>query len=104
MFGRLTCIVHPFGDVLWIFAVLTPGVNSDRTPCTFQAARNSILNWRTRSIMATTSSDPIKISVGFTQQQWELIDRLKAEGRWGTSRQEVVRNVFRDYVKQELGE
>jgi metal-responsive CopG/Arc/MetJ family transcriptional regulator len=44
------------------------------------------------------------ISVGFTQQQWQLIDRLKAEGRWGTSREEIIRNVLRDYVKQELGE
>jgi hypothetical protein len=45
-----------------------------------------------------------KITVAFTQQQWLLIDRLKAEGRWGTSREEIIRNVLRDYVKQELGE
>jgi hypothetical protein len=45
-----------------------------------------------------------KIAVGFTQQQWQLIDRLKDEGRWGDSRAEIVGNVFRDYVRQELGE
>jgi hypothetical protein len=45
-----------------------------------------------------------KITVGFTQQQWQLLDRLKAEGRWGKTRDEIVGNVFRDYVKQELGE
>lgn len=45
-----------------------------------------------------------KITVGFTQQQWQLIDRLKAENRWGHTREEIVHNVFCDYVKQELGE
>jgi hypothetical protein len=45
-----------------------------------------------------------KISVSFTQQQWQLLDRLKSEERWGATRDEIVRNVFADYVKQELGE
>ncbi len=45
-----------------------------------------------------------KIKVGFTQQQWVLLDRLKAEKRWGGTREEIVHNVFRDYVKQMLGE
>lgn len=45
-----------------------------------------------------------RVTVAFTQQQWQLLDRLKDEGRWGTTREEVVLNVFRDYVKQELGE
>jgi hypothetical protein len=45
-----------------------------------------------------------KVTVAFTQQQWLLIDRLKTEGRWGASREEIIRNVLRDYVKQELGE
>jgi hypothetical protein len=50
------------------------------------------------------SDKAFKIVVSFTQQQWQLIDRLKAEGRWGTTREEIVHNLFRDYVKQELGE
>jgi metal-responsive CopG/Arc/MetJ family transcriptional regulator len=50
------------------------------------------------------SDDRVKISISFTQQQWQLIDRLKAEGRWGSTREEIVSNIFRDYVKQELGE
>jgi hypothetical protein len=54
--------------------------------------------------MSETQSNGRTISVGFTQQQWELIDRLKCEGRWGATREEIVRNVLRDYVKQELGE
>lgn len=54
--------------------------------------------------MATAPPHGVKLSVGFTQQQWELIDRLKAEGRWGKTREEIVRNVLRDYVRQELGE
>ena len=45
-----------------------------------------------------------RIKVAFTQQQWELLDRLKAEERWGASREEIVRAVLRDYIKQELGE
>ena len=45
-----------------------------------------------------------KIKVAFTQQQWILLDRLKAEKRWGRTREEIVRSVFRDYVRQVLGE
>ena len=47
---------------------------------------------------------PGRIRVAFTQQQWLLLDRLQAEKRWGARREDVVRRVFRDYVKQELGE
>jgi hypothetical protein len=54
--------------------------------------------------MARTTAEIVQISVGFTQQQWELIDRLKAEGRWGDTREEIILNIFRDFVKQELGE
>jgi len=55
----------------------------------------------------TMNEDPAskrKIRVAFTQQQWQLLDRLKSEGRWGGKREDIVRNVFIDYVKQELGE
>lgn len=45
-----------------------------------------------------------KVTLAFTQQQLELLDRLKAEKRWGQTREEIVLAVFRDYVKQELGE
>jgi len=48
------------------------------------------------------SRRPVKLA--FTQQQLELLDRLKAEQRWGKTREEIVLAVFRDYVKQELGE
>lgn len=44
------------------------------------------------------------IKVAFTQQQWLLLDRLREEKRWGETREEIVLNLFRDYVKQELGE
>ena len=47
---------------------------------------------------------PRKIKVAFTQQQWLLLDRLKAEKRWGDTREQIVHGVFRDYVKQILGE
>lgn len=45
-----------------------------------------------------------KVKVAFTQQQWLLLDRLKAEKRWGETREQIVHSVFRDYVKQMLGE
>jgi hypothetical protein len=45
-----------------------------------------------------------KVKVAFTQQQWLLLDRLKAEKQWGRTREEIVHSVFRDYVKQVLGE
>jgi len=47
---------------------------------------------------------PRKVKVAFTQQQWLLLDRLKTEKRWGRTREEIVGSVFRDYVKQVLGE
>jgi len=50
------------------------------------------------------AKDKHRITVGFTQQQLELLDRLKAERRFGQTRSEIVLNVFRDYVKQEIGE
>ena len=53
--------------------------------------------------MASSPTKP-RITVSFTKQQWELIDRIMAEGRWGATRAEAIRNIFRDYVKQELGE
>lgn len=54
--------------------------------------------------MSKEAPNKRKITVGFTQQQWQLLDRLKEEGRWGTSREQIVHNIFLDYVKQELGE
>jgi hypothetical protein len=54
--------------------------------------------------MKEDTANKRSITVAFTQQQWQLLDRLKSEGRWGGTREEIVRNVFVDYVKQELGE
>lgn len=45
-----------------------------------------------------------KIVVSFTQQQLQLLDKVKAEGRFGKTYSEVVLNIFRDYARQELGE
>ena len=54
--------------------------------------------------MNDDTSKKRKITVSFTQQQWHLLDQLKGELRWGDTREEIVYSVFRDYVKQELGE
>lgn len=42
-----------------------------------------------------------KIVVRFNQQQLQLLDKLRNEGKMGQTYPEIVVNVFRDYVKQE---
>jgi len=39
----------------------------------------------------------------FTGQQLVLIDKIVAEGSMGTTREEVIRAMFRQYVAQTLG-
>ena len=50
--------------------------------------------------METTSR---KIVVKFTQQQLELLERLRKEKKFGEKYPDIVLNVFREYAKQELG-
>jgi len=42
-----------------------------------------------------------KLVVKFTQQQRELLERLRREGTFGSTYGEVVANVLRDFVKQQ---
>ncbi|MBT3363478.1 MAG: hypothetical protein HN929_01125 [Chloroflexi bacterium] len=44
-----------------------------------------------------------KLQVRFNQQQLELLDNLKASGKFGNSYEEVIRSVFRQYVAQTIG-
>lgn len=51
-----------------------------------------------------TSRDPgrtTKLVVRFTQQQRELLERLRREGKFGATYGEVVLGVFRDFVRQQ---
>ena len=45
----------------------------------------------------------IKVKVEFTQQQIELLDKLKREGKFGESYGEICAAVFKEYVKQTFG-
>lgn len=44
-----------------------------------------------------------KLKVSFTQQQRELLEKLRQEAKFGKTYEEIVINVFRDYAKQQLG-
>ena len=41
-----------------------------------------------------------KVVVRFNQQQLQLLDNLKRSGVFGSTYEEVIRNAFRQYVKQ----
>lgn len=41
-----------------------------------------------------------KVIVRFNQQQLQLLDNLKNEGKFGQKYEDIVVNVFREYVRQ----
>ncbi len=45
-----------------------------------------------------------KVTITFTQQQMELLDKLRQEGTFGTSYPEIVAKVFREAIRQQFGE
>jgi hypothetical protein len=48
------------------------------------------------------SSDGVQIiEVTFNQQQYVIIERLKAEGQFGRTDEEIVRNIFLEFLRQE---
>jgi len=42
-----------------------------------------------------------KIEVTFNQQQYVIIEKLKAEGQFGRTDEEIVRNIFLEFLRQE---
>jgi hypothetical protein len=56
-----------------------------------------------RSRMADSrSSDSEQIvDVTFNQQQYVVIEKLKAEGQFGRTDEEIVRNIFLEFLRQE---
>jgi hypothetical protein len=55
-----------------------------------------------RSKMADSPSDaPQIIEVTFNQQQYVIIERLRAEGQFGRTDEEIVRNIFLEFLRQE---
>ena len=44
-----------------------------------------------------------EVTVTFTLQQMEVLDKLKEEGAWGADHSEVVAALFREFIRQEYG-
>lgn len=44
-----------------------------------------------------------KVKVTFTQQQMELLDKLKQEGAYGEDYRDIIVAVFQEYLEQEFG-
>lgn len=44
-----------------------------------------------------------KVVVRFDQQQLQLLDNVKKARRFGNTYEEVIMNVFRDYMRQNFG-
>jgi hypothetical protein len=52
--------------------------------------------------MADSPSDAAQIiAVTFNQQQRVIIEKLKAEGQFGRTDEEIVRNIFLEFLRQE---
>ncbi len=49
------------------------------------------------------ASEPVKVTVTFTEQQLDLLEKLVAEERWGDDVPQVVSSVFHEYVRAFLG-
>ena len=41
------------------------------------------------------------IEVTFNQQQYVVIEKLKAEGHFGRADEEIIRHIFREFLRQE---
>lgn len=44
-----------------------------------------------------------KLVVRFNQQQLQFLDALKKEGRHGNAYEEIIINIFREYIRQNFG-
>ena len=52
--------------------------------------------------MADSPSDGEQIiEVTFNQQQYMTIEKLKAEGQFGRTDEEIIRNIFLEFLRQE---
>jgi hypothetical protein len=59
-------------------------------------------NIRRSSMADSRSSDGEQIiEVTFNQQQYVVIERLKAEEQFGRTDEEIIRNIFRKFLRQE---
>lgn len=44
-----------------------------------------------------------KLVIKFSQQQLQLLDNIKKEEKYGNSYEDIVVNIFREYVRQTFG-
>jgi len=54
-----------------------------------------------RTLNMADSKDEETIDVPFNQQQYVAIEKLRAEGKFGQTDEEIVRNIFLEFLKQE---
>jgi hypothetical protein len=50
--------------------------------------------------MADSKNEQI-IDVPFNQQQYVVIEKLRAEGQFGETDEEIIRNIFLEFLRQE---
>lgn len=49
------------------------------------------------------ADEDVEVTVTFTLQQMEVLDKLKEEGAWGADHSEVVAALFLEFIRQEYG-
>jgi hypothetical protein len=45
--------------------------------------------------------NPKIVEVGINQQQYVIVEKLRAEKQFGTTDGEIIRKIFQEFVKQE---
>lgn len=50
---------------------------------------------------SSSASDDQVTEVMFTQQQYVIIEKLRSEGQFGRTDEEIVRRIFQEFLKQE---
>jgi hypothetical protein len=56
------------------------------------------VSWR-REVETQDSEDVIELEIELNQQQDVVLKQIQAEGRHGTTEEEVILNVFRDFLR-----
>ena len=88
-----------------------PELSADRESCAGFSLAFPRMNFRHRTMglahrllpFVTGQHGMKRMKVRFTGQQLVLIDKIVAEGTMGTTREEVIRAMFQQYVLQTLG-
>jgi len=49
------------------------------------------------------SDQDVTVTVTFTQQQMEVLEKLRREGTYGADNSSVVATLFREFIRQQYG-